>query len=246
LEFVGRVDDQVKIRGFRVEPAEVQAVLAGHPDVAEVVVTARDDSPAGVRLVAHITPAAGVVGEMDGGGLGQVVREFAASRLPEYMVPSAVVVMEVLPRLANGKVDRKALPAPTTQTTGREPATPEEELVCRMFAQVLGLERVGPEDNFFALGGHSLLAVSLVERLRERGVVVDVRVLFQEPTPEGLAASVGRDAVVVPQGRVPVGASVLTPEMVPLAELTEAELGRRMWRMFIRWRRCSRASSSTI
>ncbi|HTG36400.1 MAG TPA: condensation domain-containing protein, partial [Thermoanaerobaculia bacterium] len=192
LEFLGRLDHQVKIRGFRIEPGEIESALLGYEGVREVAVVPQADPRDGQWLVAYVAPHSGVRLAMD------ELRSWLRRRLPDYMVPGAWVELSALPRSAHGKLDRRALPAPETVAHGAdaEPAgfrTITEELLAGIWCEVLRLERVFPEDDFFALGGHSLLATQLVSRVRQAfGVEMAVRVVFEAPTVSALAVAVGR------------------------------------------------------
>ncbi|MFD4698476.1 amino acid adenylation domain-containing protein [Streptomyces niveus] len=192
LEFAGRSDGQIKVRGFRVEVGEIAAVLRAHPDVAEAVVVPVAegvDDGADTRLVAHVVPAdAGDNAAVD----LEAVRAHAARRLPAYMVPSAWTTLRTIPLTANGKLDHAALPAPVTtrqtDSTGRGPRGPREDILCTLFAEALGVEQVLIDEDFFALGGHSLLATRLIARIRATlGVEVSIRALFEAPTVAALA-----------------------------------------------------------
>ena len=228
LEYLGRIDDQVKIRGFRIELGEIEAVLAAAPGVAQAAAAVREDTPGDKRLAGYAVPGPGTAGDPD--QLAAAVRAHAAERLPEYMVPGTVTVLETLPLTPNGKVDRRALPAPGLSGagtgTGRGPQTVAEEIACRVFAEVLGVDRVGAEDSFFELGGHSLLAVTLAERLRDHGLEVPVRTLFAAPTPALLAVQAAQEAVAVPPRLVPDDAERIIPAMLPLADLSQEEIDR--------------------
>jgi len=187
LEFIGRVDQQVKIRGFRVEPGEVEAVLARQPGVEEAAVVAREDAPGQLRLVAYVVPKAGAEPQV------AAIRAALKAELPPYMVPAAWVTLDALPLTRNGKVDRRALPAPDAAATVREAAgavlqTDAERAIAAAWREVLGVEEVGLDDNFFDLGGHSLLLARLRSRLRESFPKdVSVVVLFRYPTVRSLA-----------------------------------------------------------
>ncbi|MGW7436991.1 non-ribosomal peptide synthetase, partial [Streptomyces sp. NPDC054849] len=189
LDCLGRTDHQVKIRGFRIEPGEIEHVLTRHPRVRAATVTVHEDGTAGPRLVAHVV----VDGPLDQAEL----RAFAAESLPGYMVPSAIVPLDALPLTASGKVDRRALPAPgfLSSPTGRAPRTPHEELLCGLFAEILGVPGpVSIDDGFFDLGGHSLLAMRLLGRIRTAvGADLGMRALFEAPTVAALARRLTRD-----------------------------------------------------
>ncbi len=214
LEFLGRVDRQVKIRGFRIEPGEVEAVLLGCPAVRAAAVVAREDGPGGPRLVGYVVPE----GAADASPAA--LRAYLAERLPEHMVPSALVVLDSLPLTPTGKVDRGALPAPE-DAGGAEyaaPRTQTEEIVAGLSAGVLGLERVGVDDDFFALGGHSLSATRLATRVREAlGVDLPLPAVFEAPTAAALAERVdallrgGAGEADPPVVRVPRGGGERLP-----------------------------------
>ena len=187
IEYLGRNDFQVKIRGFRIELGEIEARLAAHADVREAVVLAREDRPGEKRLVAYVTVAEGASIS------AEVLRTYLGGLLPEYMVPAAYVSLDAFPVTTNGKLDRKALPAPEVNayvTRAYEaPIGTVEEALAQIWVEVLKIERVGRQDNFFELGGHSLLAVTMIERMRRADLQVDVRALFMSPTLAALAAS---------------------------------------------------------
>src|SRR5271163_706996 len=227
IEFLGRNDFQVKIRGFRIEPGEIEACLTQHPAVREAVVVAREDTPGDQWLVAYYT---GRSGRNHDAVRAEALRTHLSAKLPEYMVPAAYVWLQELPLNANGKLDRKALPAPERDAYAARayeaPQTETEELVAQIWAEVLKLKRVGRQDHFFELGGDSLLAVRVISRLRRQGFHADVRTLFAAPKLAALAATVGDNAatVEVPPNGIPCGCSAITPQMLPLVNLTQGEI----------------------
>ncbi|KOG33449.1 non-ribosomal peptide synthetase [Streptomyces resistomycificus] len=217
LEFHGRADGQVKLRGFRIEPGEIEAALAAHPEIAQAVALVREDRPGDRRLVAYAVPVEGTAPHTD------ALRAHLTGRLPDYMVPSAVVRLDRLPLTPNGKLDRAALPVPSVQSGSRAPRTPREEALCGLFADVLGLPAIGLDDSFFGLGGHSLLALRLIGRIRDTlGADLTLRDLFEAPTPAALAGLLRTDAVVRPASR-PFTPGVVVDE----APLSSAQ--RRLW-----------------
>ena len=191
IEFLGRLDQQVKIRGFRIELGEIESVLGQHPAIREAVVIVREDIPGDKRLVAYMVEEE----QLDREHLLSDLRGFVRAKLPEYMVPSAFVVLDAMPLTPNGKVDRRALPLPghsSAELTGKVEAarTPTEELLVGIWSEVLGVKEVSIHDNFFDLGGHSLLATVLISRIRNAfHMELPLHVLFEAPTVAGLAAT---------------------------------------------------------
>jgi len=184
------MDHQVKIRGFRIELGEIESVLSRHPAVQENVVVARDDGRGAASLVAYVVARRGE------SPTDTELRNYLAEKLPEYMLPTTIVWLSALPLTSNGKVDRRALPAPDSSRPNLDqayvaPRTPVEETLAAIWSQVLGVEKIGVQDNFFELGGHSLLATQVVSRVREAfQVEVPLPTLIQTPTINGLAEQI--------------------------------------------------------
>ena len=225
IEFIGRVDHQVKIRGFRVELGEIEAALGNLPEIREAVVVAYEARDGEKSLAAYVLAPAGAK------VVASELRTALGRSLPDYMVPSTFVTLDKLPLNANGKVDRKALPAPDvdalTERRYIAPRTPAEAALCEAWAEILSLERVGVDDDFFTLGGHSLLAMTLIETLRKRGFSANVRMLFSHPTPGGLAGALGgAGEIVIPPNLIPPGCDAITPKMLTLATLSQADIDR--------------------
>ncbi|HET6978727.1 MAG TPA: amino acid adenylation domain-containing protein [Pyrinomonadaceae bacterium] len=193
VEFLGRLDQQVKIRGYRIEPGEIEAVLRQHPQVRSGLIAVREDEPGGQRLVAYVVPQPGAE---ENSFSVSTLRRYLKENLPEYMVPSAFVMLKALPRLPNGKVDLRALPAPEAARPELEqqyasPRTPVEEVLASIWSEILGVKRVGINDNFFDLGGHSLLVTQITLRVRQIFKVnLPLRSMFEAPTIAGFAERV--------------------------------------------------------
>src|SRR5579864_8928753 len=217
LEYLGRSDQQVKVRGYRIELGEIEAALGRLEGVRQCGAVVREDGERGRQIVAYVAPAAGAV--LDSAVLRRKLQEF----LPEHMVPSLFVVLDALPLTASGKLDRQALPQPEVQSESRQlPQTPQEKILCDLFAEVLELEHVGVDDNFFTMGGHSLVAMLLVSRIQTRmGVEIPVAVIFQHPTVMSLAQFLG-------QTQKGTTRPLLGPQPRP-AHLPLSYAQRRMW-----------------
>jgi amino acid adenylation domain-containing protein/non-ribosomal peptide synthase protein (TIGR01720 family) len=208
LEYLGRIDHQVKIRGFRIELGEIESVISLYPGIREVVTIAREDKPGDKKLVAYYCAAHEVA--LD------AIRAHIKAALPDYMVPAAFMRMDALPLTSNGKVDRRALPAPDISRSSRKdsyvaPRTPAEEALARIWGEVLGIEAPGLHDNFFELGGDSILSIQVISRARQVGLAISPRELFQSPTIAGLAASAPQIADAPTHGEVASGEVELTP-----------------------------------
>ncbi|MFD7609316.1 amino acid adenylation domain-containing protein [Streptomyces sp. NPDC059828] len=215
VDFLGRADDQIKIRGFRVEPAEIESALSRHPAVGQALVTLHRENGRG-RLVAYVVPLAGATVD------GSELRARVAALLPEHMVPAAVVPLDRFPELANGKLDRGALPAPdfSALSSGRPPRDAREKALCAVFAGLLGLEHVSVDADFFALGGDSIVAMQLVSRARAAGVRISPRLVFRHRTVAALSAVAETvDATAVRSAEDGTGTVSLTPVMHWLREL---------------------------
>jgi aryl carrier-like protein len=198
LEFIGRIDDQVKIRGFRIELGEIEGQLRQRVDVREAVVMAREDEPGQKRLVAYVVPAEWVADEAERATQANAYREGLSTALPDYMVPAIFVVLEALPLTPNGKVDKRALPAPDGhegEAVYVAPRNAVEEALCTVWAEVLKRERVGVQDNFFSLGGDSILSIRIVSLLKQRGLAIDIKDLFQHQTVAQLAPLIKQQSV---------------------------------------------------
>jgi len=222
IEYIGRNDFQVKIRGFRIELGEIEAALSQHAGVHEAVVVARESGDGEKRLVAYYTGPE----EID----VEALRAHLGKSQPDYMVPAAFVRLDAFPLSVNGKLDRRALPAPDDGAYARAayevPQGQAETALAAIWSELLGVERVSRHDNFFELGGHSLLAVTMIARLRREGLQADVRSVFSAPTLAGLAAATRSDGgdVEIPPNLIPPGSETIMPEMLPLINLSQAEI----------------------
>jgi amino acid adenylation domain-containing protein len=225
IEYLGRNDFQVKIRGFRIELGEIEARLVACAGVREAVVLAREDQPGDKRLVAYLLAD----GDIDQAAL----RAALQAELPEHMVPAAFVAMPSFPLSPNGKLDRKALPAPdATALARREYEAPQGELegaIAALWSELLGVTPIGRHDHFFELGGHSLLVIRVIDGLKNLGWQADVRSVFSNPTVAMLAAAAARHegagaAAVVPPALIPPGCAAIAPAMLPMVSLSQEQI----------------------
>jgi amino acid adenylation domain-containing protein len=249
IEYIGRIDDQIKLRGFRIELGEIESALTAIPGIKDSIVLAREDQPGDKRLVAYIVAEER---NQTGNNAGTedhnepeipdptTLRNTLAQTLPDYMLPAHYVLLAQLPINSNGKVDRKALPAPDTSRNaiGNEssyvaPRTEAEQTLATLWAEVLQCHQVGIHDNFFTLGGHSLLAVVLLERMRQAGYRIDIRAFFSAPTVAAQAAHAAQASndprpvtpdIQIPPNRIPAASETISPDMLSLVTLTPGEI----------------------
>ncbi len=211
FEFLGRIDHQVKIRGFRIELGEIESVLSRHEQVNEAVVIAREDRPGNKQLVAYVIPN-------DAGQRPEEasVRAFLRTILPDYMMPAFIVFMDELPLTSNGKIDRKALPAPALSAVEKEytaPRTQTEKILVQIWAETLGLPRVGINDNFFSIGGDSIISIRIISKAAEKGLFLAVKQMFEHPTIAEIAMTAGTRKKISAEQGIVTGALPLTPIM---------------------------------
>ncbi|MGA9379337.1 MAG: amino acid adenylation domain-containing protein, partial [Phormidium sp.] len=223
IEYLGRIDNQVKIRGFRIELGEIETILSQHPQVQTSIVIAREDTPGDKRLVAYIIPSVEATPTIS------EIQQYLKTKLPDYMVPSALVIQETFALTPNGKIDRRALPAPDFHSAQKDlyvaPRTPVEEILAQVWTQVLKLNQIGIYDNFFALGGHSLLATQVISRLQEAfGISLPLRYLFESPTIAQLSQAIS--------DQLQTGSDLTFPAIVPASRDIDIPLSwaqERMW-----------------
>jgi amino acid adenylation domain-containing protein len=225
IEYLGRSDHQVKIRGFRIELGEIEACLLRDQSVGQAVVIAREDRPGDKQLVGYVVPASDLSVDTES------LRRALTKQLPDHMVPAAIVLMENLPLTPNGKLDRKGLPAPERHAFARQayeaPQGDVEKILAEFWQDLLGIKQVGRRDNFFQLGGHSLLALQLMARLRNRGLIGGIRELFASPVLSDLALTLQyHNPVTIPPNRIRSDSGRITPDMLPLIELTQTDIDR--------------------
>ena len=227
IEYLGRNDNQVKIRGFRMELGEIEAQIAKQPQVSEAAVAARQETTGEKRLVAYVVPV--VASEFKIEELRAELKAF----LPDYMIPGAFVTLAAFPRTPSGKLDRNALPAPDISSfTTRDYEAPRpgtEEMIAGIWQSLLRIDRIGRHDNFFELGGHSLLIIRMLEHLRAEGKSVSIRCVFERPTIADLATALGSECSAnaqIPTNLIPADAHSITPDMLPLVQLTQQEIDR--------------------
>ena len=208
IEFLGRIDHQVKVRGFRIELGDIEAALGEHPSVGQAVVVAREDTPGNKKLAAYLTTAAGAEPPSV-----TDLRAHLKEKLPEYMIPALFTFLEALPLTPNGKVDRRALPAPDKAAAAREYVAPrddKERFFCELWQEILGLERVGVNDDFFELGGDSLLVIRVVTKANKAAMGITTKQVFQHRTVTELAAVAGTTEILAEQGVI-TGPKPFTP-----------------------------------